>query len=227
VQVTGNLKFDLAVPAELAERGAALRRSWGAPRPTWIAASTHEGEEEQILEAHAQARSRVPQLLLVLVPRHPERFDRVAALCAARGYRVVRRSEQRPCDSGTAVYLGDTMGELMLLYAAADVAFVGGSLVPAGGHNPLEPAALARPVLHGPHMFNFAEIDRRLRAAGGSREVWDAGELARAVGDYLTQAELCRATGEQARAFVAQNRGALDRLLEIIEELINTGLRTE
>jgi 3-deoxy-D-manno-octulosonic-acid transferase len=104
---------------------------------------------------------------------------------------------------------------------------VGGSLVPAGGHNPLEPAALARPVMHGPHMFNFAEIERRLRAAGGSREVRDSGELARAVGDYLSQTELRSATGERARGFVAQNRGALERLLEIIDELINTGLRTE
>jgi 3-deoxy-D-manno-octulosonic-acid transferase len=227
VQVTGNLKFDLELPADLAEQGAALRRSWGGARPAWIAASTHEGEEEQILGAHAQARGRVPQLLLILVPRHPERFDRVAALCAARGHRVVRRSEHRPCDAGTDVILGDSMGELMLFYAAADVAFVGGSLVPAGGHNPLEPAALARPVLLGPYMFNFAEIDRQLRAAGGSREVRDAGELARAVGDYVTQPELCRSTGEMARAFVAQNRGALERLLEIIEDLINTGLRTE
>jgi len=224
VRVTGNLKFDLALSADLAERGAALRRSWGALRPTWIAASTHEGEEEQVLDAHTQARGQVPQLLLVLVPRHPERFDRVAALCAARGYRVVRRSESRPCEPGTAVFLGDSMGELMLFYAAADVAFVGGSLVPAGGHNPLEPAALARPVLHGPHMFNFAEIERRLRAAGGSREVCDSGELARAVGNYVTQPELCRTSGEKARAFVAQNRGALERLLAIIEDLLNTGL---
>jgi 3-deoxy-D-manno-octulosonic-acid transferase len=227
VQVTGNLKFDLALPVDLTERADSLRRAWGAPRPTWIAASTHEGEEEQILAAHAQIRAWMPELLLVLVPRHPERFDHVASLCAAHGCRVVRRSENRPCDPGAAVFLGDSMGELMLFYALADVAFVGGSLVPAGGHNPLEPAALARPVLHGPHMFNFAEIDRRLRAAGGSRAVMDAGELARAVGDYLAQPALRRATGEKARAFVAQNRGALERLLAIIEDLLNTGLRAQ
>lgn len=226
VRVTGNLKFDLTPPADLAEHGATLRDSWGALRPVWIAASTHEGEEEQILDAYTVARARVPRLLLVLVPRHPERFDRVAALCAARGYTVVRRSEQRPCDAGTDVFLGDSMGELMLFYAAADIAFIGGSLVPTGGHNPLEPAALARPVLHGPHMFNFAEIDRRLREAGGSREVADAGALARAVADCLLEPAACRASGERARAFVAQNRGALERLLQIIEDVIKTGLRT-
>lgn len=227
VRVTGNLKFDLALPADLMERGAALRRAWGAPRPVWIAASTHEGEEEQILAAHAQARAQLPRLLLVLVPRHPERFDRVAALCAAHGYGVVRRSEQRPCDARTDVFLGDSMGELLLFYALADLAFVGGSLVPAGGHNPLEPAALARPVLHGPHMFNFAEIARRLREAGGSREVADAGALARAIGECLTQPALCRASGEQGRAFVTHNRGALERLLAIIEDLLTTRLGTE
>ncbi|MCC6302064.1 MAG: lipid IV(A) 3-deoxy-D-manno-octulosonic acid transferase [Gammaproteobacteria bacterium] len=227
VRAIGNLKFDLTPPTDLVERGAALRRALGETRPVWIAASTHEGEEEQVLDAYTAARARVPRLLLVLVPRHPERFDRVAALCAARGYTVVRRSEQRPCDADTDVFLGDSMGELMLFYAAADVAFVGGSLVPTGGHNPLEPAALARPVLHGPHMFNFEEIGRLLREAGGSREVADAAELALALEELLAQSGCSVAMGEQARSVVLQNRGALERLLQIIDDLIKTELRTE
>lgn len=225
VRVTGNLKFDLTVPDDVPERGAALRSAWGARRPVWIAASTHEGEEELVLDAHARAQA--PGLLLILVPRHPERFDRVAALSQARGLNLVRRSENRPCNPETEVYLGDSMGELLLLYAAADVAFVGGSLVPTGGHNPLEPAALARPVLHGPHMFNFAEISRLLQSAGGSREVRDSGELARSLEELLTRNGPGIAMGERARAVVTQNRGALGRLLESIEELLNTGPGTE
>jgi 3-deoxy-D-manno-octulosonic-acid transferase len=217
VRVTGNLKFDLDLPPDLERRAGELRRAWGAQRPVWIAASTHDGEEQQILAAHSQARRQAPDLLLVLLPRHPERFDRIAALCAERGHRVVRRSEQRPCEPGTDVFLADSMGEALLFYAAADVAFVGGSLVPAGGHNPLEPAALARPVLYGPHMFNFEEISRLLRDAGGSRQVDDAGELAQAIVDYLDDPALRRQTGQRALEVVEQNRGALNRLLELIE----------
>ncbi|MBK9132148.1 MAG: lipid IV(A) 3-deoxy-D-manno-octulosonic acid transferase [Gammaproteobacteria bacterium] len=224
VRVTGNLKFDLAVAPDLGERGQALRDGWGERRPVWIAASTHDGEEALALEAHARARGQIPDLLLLLVPRHPERFDRVAELCRTHGMPVVRRSEQRPCAPDTAVYLGDSMGELMLLYAAADVAFVGGSLVPSGGHNPLEPAALARPVLHGPHVFNFSEICRLLREAGGSREVNDAGELAGAVIDLLRHPEQAADMGKRAHGVVLRNRGALERLLGMIGEMLTTGL---
>lgn len=224
VRVTGNLKFDLAVAPDIMERGQTLRDGWGRHRPVWIAASTHEGEEALVLAAHARARGQIPDLLLLLVPRHPERFDRAAELCRASGMPVVRRSEQRPCAPDTAVYLGDSMGELMLLYAAADIAFVGGSLVPSGGHNPLEPAALARPVLHGPHVFNFAEISRLLREAGGSREVNDAGELAGTVVDLLRHPEQAADMGKRAHGVVLLNRGALERLLGIVGEMLNTGL---
>lgn len=227
VRVTGNLKFDLAVAPDLEERGQALRDGWGGRRPVWIAASTHEGEEALVLEAHARARGQIPDLLLLLVPRHPERFDRVAELCRTHGMPVIRRSEQRPCAPDTAVYLGDSMGELMPLYAAADIAFVGGSLVPSGGHNPLEPAALTRPVLHGPQVFNFAEISRLLREAGGSREVNDAGELAGAVVDLLRHPEQAADMGKRAHGVVLRNRGALERLLGMIEEMLTTGPGTK
>lgn len=216
VVVTGSIKFDVKLPASLREQAEVLRRDWGVDRPIWIAASTHEGEEELILEAFALLRRQVPNCLLVLVPRHPERFSRVAALCARRGYRIVQRSEGCPCAPDTDIFIGDTMGELPLFYAASDVAFVGGSLVPVGGHNPLEPAALGLPILTGPHVFNFEEITRMLREAGALWLVRDAQELAAALETYFRDASLRHANGEKGRMVVENNRGALHRLLEIV-----------
>lgn len=216
VVVTGSIKFDVKLPASLREQAEVLRRDWGVDRPIWIAASTHEGEEERILEAFALLRRQVPNCLLVLVPRHPERFARVAALCTRRGYRIVQRSEGRPCAPDTDIFLGDTMGELPLFYAASDVAFVGGSLVPVGGHNPLEPAALGLPILTGPHVCNFEEITRMLRGAGALWQVRDARELAAALETYFRDASLRHANGEKGRMVVENNRGALPRLLEIV-----------
>ena len=216
VSVTGSIKFDVKLPASLREQAEVLRRDWGVDRPIWIAASTHEGEEELILEAFALLRRQVPNCLLVLVPRHPERFSRVAALCARRGYRIVQRSEGCPCAPDTDIFIGDTMGELPLFYAASDVAFVGGSLVPVGGHNPLEPAALGLPILTGPHVFNFEEITRMLREAGALWLVRDAQELAAALETYFRDASLRHANGEKGRMVVENNRGALHRLLEIV-----------
>lgn len=216
VSVTGSIKFDVKLPASLREQAEVLRRDWGVDRPIWIAASTHEGEEELILEAFALLQRQVPNCLLVLVPRHPERFSRVAALCARRGYRIVQRSEGCPCAPDTDIFIGDTMGELPLFYAASDVAFVGGSLVPVGGHNPLEPAALGLPILTGPHVFNFEEITRMLREAGALWLVRDAQELAAALETYFRDASLRHANGEKGRMVVENNRGALHRLLEIV-----------
>lgn len=216
VHITGSVKFDVKLPTDLGEQAGALRRDWGSDRLVWIAASTHEGEEEQVLDAFDLLRRRVPRCLLVLVPRHPERFARVAALCARRGYRTVLRSEARPCAPDTDVFVGDSMGELMLFYAAADVAFVGGSLAPVGGHNPLEPAALGLPVLVGPHVFNFEEITRMLREAGALQQVQDAQELAAAVEAYLHDADLRHTNGEKGRRVVENNRGALHKLMEIV-----------
>jgi len=221
VQVTGNLKYDLTPPDDLPERGWRLRREWlGEKRPVWIAASTHAGEDEYVLDAFATLRARWPELLLFLVPRHPERFDAVAALCRQRGFSVIRRSEQRPCAPDTAVFLGDSMGELLLFYTAADLAFVGGSLVPTGGHNVLEPALLGLPVLFGPHMFNFTEAGERLLEAKAAWRVADAAELAAAVDRLLADPELRQAAGQRGRAVVERHRGALATLLERIETLL-------
>jgi 3-deoxy-D-manno-octulosonic-acid transferase len=221
VAVTGNLKYDLSLPDDLPERGWQLRRELlGEERRVWIAASTHAGEDEPILAALALLRPRWPELLLLLVPRHPERFDGVAALCRQQGCKLVRRSEQRACAPDTAVFLGDTMGELLLFYAAADLAFVGGSLVDTGGHNVLEPALLGLPVLFGPHMFNFTEASQRLLEAEAAWQVTDAAALATAVDRLLADPELRRTIGQRGRAVVERHRGALAALLDGVETLL-------
>ncbi|MFO1351097.1 MAG: lipid IV(A) 3-deoxy-D-manno-octulosonic acid transferase [Gammaproteobacteria bacterium] len=222
LQVIGNIKYDLSLPEGLEEQGRLLRRSLFGPRPVLIAASTHAGEDEQVLNACAILRKRWPSLLLILVPRHPERFDAVADLCKQRGWRVVKRSEQRPCTPNTDAFLGDSMGELLLFYAAADVAFVGGSLVPTGGHNILEPALLAMPVIFGPHMFNFAEASQHLLTARAAWQVADAQELARVAGQLLDDPTLRRAAGQRGKAAVEANRGALEKLFEAIQTILET-----
>ncbi len=212
----GSIKFDLSIPSAAVTEGADLRRLLGNDRQVWIAASTHEGEEVQVLKAFERVRKRVADCLLILVPRHPERFDSVAELCASRGWRTVRRSEGA-IPIGCDVYLGDSMGELIILFAASDVAFVGGSLVPIGGHNVLEPAALGRPVQFGPYTFSSeAAADSLLQAGGGCR-IRDAGELAESTAELLLDPERRARMGNAARETVQANRGALQRLLEALD----------
>jgi len=213
VAVTGSIKFDLTLPGDLREQGQQLRDQLGGDRPIWIAASTREGEESYIFEAHQSILQQIPEALLILVPRHPERFSRVARQVEEEGFQVARRSTAERCSSATQIYLGDTMGEMLLLYAAADVAYVGGSLVPTGSHNMLEPAALGKPVLFGPHRFNFAEISQLLIDHGAAEEINNADELAGLVTTLLQSSNRRQQMGEQGRRVVEQNRGALDRLL--------------
>lgn len=217
VQVTGSVKFDVRVPPSLRERGAALRHSWGAGRGVLLAASTHEGEERVLLEVFQRLLDRLPDTLLVLVPRHPDRFARVVALARRSGLRSVQHSQAPPDCGGVQVYVGDTMGDLPAFYAGADVAFVGGSLVPVGGHNVLEPAALGVPVLTGPHVYNFADITTRLQQHGAARVVQDADELLREATDWLADANARHLAGERGQAFVEANRGALQQVLALIE----------
>lgn len=221
VQVTGSIKFDQRLPASLQDQSEAMRRIWGVGRPVWVAASTHEGEDEPILAAHRELRTHVPDALLVLVPRHPERFDRVAALVARERFPLTRRSAGLPCTAETAIFLGDTMGELPVFLAAADVAFIGGSLVPTGGHNPLEAAAVGVPVVTGPHVFNFAAIVDLLVTEGAAAQVQDAGALAELVTRWLNDAALRARIGENGRRAIAQNRGALERLIGLIENRLS------
>lgn len=220
VQVTGSIKFDLKVDDQLLPRARQLREQWSAlQRPVWIAASTHEGEDALILEAHQRLLQVHGDALLILVPRHPERFDAVHELCRER-FSTVRRSSGAAVDGQIQVLLGDTMGELMFLYALADITFVGGSLVPTGGHNPLEPAALALPVITGPHVFNFFEISAMLREAGALQQVDDAEGLAAAVRRLIELPQDGRRMGEAGRVVMRANQGALQRLLEALAKLI-------
>jgi 3-deoxy-D-manno-octulosonic-acid transferase len=218
VHVTGSLKFDVRLPASLQEGAEVVRRRWGIERPVWVAASTHEGEEEQVLAAHREVLERLPRALLVLVPRHPERFDRVAALVARQGLTLARRSAGGACGAKTQVFLGDTMGELPVFIAAADAAFIGGSLVEIGGHNLLEAAAVGVPAAIGPHVFNFAEITALMVTEGAAVQVADSAALARTMAEWLSDASLRARIGEHGRRVVEENRGALRRLIVLIED---------
>jgi 3-deoxy-D-manno-octulosonic-acid transferase len=221
VEVTGSIKFDIHLPGSLREQADVMRRNWGGQRPVWVAASTHEGEDEQLLQAHAEVVKQIPTALLVLVPRHPERFDRVADLVEQQGFQLVRRSSQQPCSETTSVFLGDSMGELTLFMGASDLAFIGGSLVPHGGHNILEAAAQGVAVLFGPHMFNFAEISGLYLQQKAAVEVASVDELAQQVTAWLSDASERSRMGEAGRALVEKNRGALDRLTHLAEKLLN------
>jgi 3-deoxy-D-manno-octulosonic-acid transferase len=226
LHVVGNLKYDIDVGADTIRDGLALRRRHFGVRPVWIAGSTHDGEEQQVLAAHARVRARHASALLLLVPRHPQRFDAVAALLTRAQVAFVRRSTGAPIGADDSVLLVDTVGELLSFYAAADVAFVGGSLAPVGGHNLLEPAALGLPVLTGPSDFNGRDSAALLLEAGAARRVSDAAELGEAVASLLADGAARLAQGTAGREAVASNRGSVARLLALIAERINAGSAT-
>lgn len=225
--VTGNIKFDFQPPREVEARGRQWREQSAPGRPVWVAGSTHEGEEEILLDAHARLRRTHPRALLVLVPRHPNRFDAVAALLARRGVDWVSRSSGRPLTDGAEVLLGDTMGDLTMLYAAADVAFVAGSLQPVGGHNLLEPAAVGVPMVTGPYNFNGEEVFRKMLEAGAVRVARDAADLSDAIADLLADPAPGRLMSDGGLAVLRENRGTLDRLLRLITPLIDAGVAGE
>lgn len=219
LHIAGNIKFDIQLPPNLNERALELRAQWGKDRPVWVAASTHEGEEPLILEAYAHIRAALPATLLILVPRHPQRFSKVAQLCREK-YVTALRSENERVTAETAILLGDTIGELLLFYAASDVAFVGGSFVPIGGHNLIEPAILARPVLTGPHLHHFVQVSQQLVEAGGAEIVKDAETLSATVVALLSDADRRKDMGQNAQAAVMANTGALSRHLALIESYL-------
>lgn len=221
LRVTGSLKYDVHVPASLFEEAASLRRDLGTDRPVWIAASTRAGEETVLLIVLGRLIEALPKLLLVLAPRHPERFDEVEELCKKAGFTVHRRTAG-PLGAGSVqVFLLDTMGELMKFYAAADVAFVGGSLLPFGGQNMLEPAALGIPVVTGPSLYNFAAIAERLVAVGALHVASSPGEVATQVVAWLTDSERRDAAGRAGKASIAANRGATQRTLAMLQPLLD------
>ncbi|NCF15141.1 MAG: 3-deoxy-D-manno-octulosonic acid transferase [Gammaproteobacteria bacterium] len=219
--VMGNIKFDVEPDPDVPEKGKAARAELFGTRPVWIAASTHEGEEELVLDAHGALQARYPDLLLVLVPRHPERFASVRELVENRGFSVVSRTEGRPAGDA-AVFLGDTMGEVPMFFVASDVAFVAGSLVPIGGHNLLEPAGLGVPVVTGPHNFNAQDIANLFIELGACRLVADSEELVEVVDELISDPDEAARLGRAGQEVLEQNRGALERLLVLLEPLLGS-----
>lgn len=218
---TGNIKFDLEVNDEIIERGQAIRKTIFPDRLVWIVASTHKGEETLFLSVYHQMKQHFPRLLLLLAPRHPERSNEVRKLCVKERLNVVMRTQKRACRSDTDVYIADTLGELKLLYAAADVAFVGGSMCPIGGHNVLEPAALGKPVVFGPYMSNFKEIAQGLLAAEAAIQCCDMQMVVEKISGLLADARLRDQLGVKGKDFIQKNQGALTRVLTMLNECID------
>lgn len=218
LKLTGNIKYDLTVNQALLEQIKMLREQWAQARQIWIAASTHEGEEEIILQTHRQLLEKYPNLLLLLVPRHPERFNSVATLIKKEKFQFIRRSTGELPNANTQLILGDTMGEMMLMYGISDIAFVGGSLVKHGGHNPLEPLAFKIPVISGKHTFNFPEVFRTLVEMQGVLEVNSTVKaLERAVEALLSSKEARLRLGHAGYEVLMENRGALSRLFDLLK----------
>lgn len=216
--VTGNLKFDISVTQETAIRVVALRCKWELhSRPVWIAASTHNGEELILLESHKKLLKKYPKLLLILVPRHPERFTIAKDLVSKAGFTYTLRSSGENPSDNTQIVIGDTIGELMLLYGISDLAFIGGSLVKCGGHNPLEAAAHAIPVLMGPHTCNFNDICTKLLKSKALITVFDIESLVKEIEALLANEDYRCCYGQHALEVLYQNQGALQRLLQLLE----------
>ncbi len=223
LQITGSIKFDIELPSESQSRARDYKQEWRAANKSfvWIAASTHPGEDEIVLTAHRKILSQHPNILLVLVPRHPERFDEVAGLTLSRGFSLQRRSQEEALLPNTDVLLIDVMGELLTFYGAADIALVGGSLVPVGGHNCLEPAAWSVPVLSGPYTHNFEHIVSLLKAENALEVIVDDQQLAQAISQSISGAEARVIAGRAARKVLDQNRGAQKKLLKFIARQMN------
>ena len=218
VQVTGSIKFEMELPASVSEMAQSVRRDLGWKRPIWVAGSTHEGEESQVIEAYLNARKEIKHLLLVLVPRHPERFSSVFKLAVRYQCKTVLRSQsntQIPAD--TEIYIADTMGELPLFIATADIAFIGGSLVPTGGHNLLESCAAGVAVLFGPYIFNFQEISNLVLSKGAGVQVMNSNELCEVVVKLLNDPVLRSQYGLKGRELIAENKGALEEIVAIVD----------
>jgi len=217
VTVTGNLKFDIKLPYSLVEQSESLRRKLSVNRPVWIAASTHEGEENIILDAFANVLNEHRQCLLIIAPRHPERCNKVVELCEKHGYQTMRKSQAVSFNKHMQVFVLDTLGELPMFYAASDIAFIGGSLVSAGGHNMMEPASLGVPVIIGPYVHNFMEISQLLQESGAAWIVSDAEQLAGKVNELLADANLRHSAGEKGRKIVETNRGGTNLLMRNLQ----------
>ena len=218
--ITGNIKFDVSMPASLEESARGLRGLFTQSRTVWIAGSTREGEEEILLPVYQRLKQEYEDLLLIIVPRHPERFDEVAKLCKRYKLNIVRRTDTpMQIDADIDIYLGDTLGELSLMYAASDIAFVGGSMVPFGGQNILEPCALGVPVVFGMHMFNFQEISELTTAANAGIQVFDQEHLERELNVLIQRPNHRDEIGNNGKALINEHKGALERIYQLIKDL--------
>lgn len=218
--VTGNIKFDMQLTEQDRTKARSWRLAWSSDRLSWIAASTHEGEDKIILQAHQALLQHHPELLLILVPRHPERFGAAVELARQSGLKPHRLSAGVTLAADANVVVGDTMGDLLGLFGAADIAFVGGSLIPRGGHNLLEPALWSMPVLSGPHLFNFLEIAELMQAAGALQICPDAKALEHSLLAMLQSSAYRQELGSHAYSVVEQNRGSLQRLLDVVDDVM-------
>ena len=220
-QITGSMKYDLEINTELCIRGNELKKIIG-DRPIWIAASTHEGEDEIFLAIHKNILSNIPNALLILVPRHPQRFDSVAQKVIKQNFTIARRSMDDIPNADTNVYLGDTLGELILLYQAADVVFIGGSLTDIGGHNPIEPASVSKPLLIGPYYYNFEDIVLKLSEAGGLEIIEDQNLITSRITNLLLNKETAKHIGIKAFDFVEANHGAITKTINHIDDIFHS-----
>jgi len=220
VETIGNIKFDITIPPEIITKASQLRAKLGKDRIIWIAASTHEGEEEEVLLALDKIKTNIPNTLLILVPRHPERFQKVIELCYQYGFKTISYSKdlskitEPTIDNNICILVGDIVGELLLFYAASDIVFVGGSLVDIGGHNLLEPAALSLPIITGKFLSNFQEISQILTAANALTYVTNHQELATAIINLSIDQQLRITQGKYALEVIKHNKGALNKLIQ-------------
>lgn len=218
--ISGNIKFDIQIPDAFIQQAKKIRAEIGLDRRVFIAASTHDGEETIVLNALKKIHKEIPNLFLILAPRHPDRFQKIAELCTQFKLKIATRSQKTPIESDTDVLLVDTIGELQMIYAAADIAFVGGSLAPIGGHNLIEPAALGLPILTGPNLHNFTEISRLLQNAGAAQIITDSNSIADAVIALCSAKELREKMGKRAQETIEANRGALQKHVECVERCL-------
>lgn len=219
VPVMGNLKFDIVPPPAQVDSGKRLRALFGDKRPVLLAASTREGEEKLLLNALQHAE--VENLLVVIVPRHPQRFDEVAALVEQRGLHLQRRSADEPVSPHTQVVLGDSMGEMFAYYAACDITFIGGSLLPYGGQNLIEACSVGKPVLIGPEVFNFAQATEMAVACHAAMQIKHADDLVHQLNILFHDPQQLAEMGKAGQKFVADNQGATERAVQLIAMAIN------
>ncbi|HEY8037664.1 MAG TPA: lipid IV(A) 3-deoxy-D-manno-octulosonic acid transferase [Methylobacter sp.] len=218
VRTLGNIKFDVEVSNEIIGQGLRLKADLFSGRFVWLIASTHKNEETIFLEIYKEIKQRIPELLLVVVPRHPERFGEVKKLCERYQQSMVTRTSGEICRQDTDIYLADTMGELKMLYAASDATFVGGSMVPVGGHNILEAAAVGTPVLFGPYMANFKEIAEGVLRQDAAIQCRDKNEIISAIIALHSDSVYRQSLAEKGRAFVQQNQGAIIRVFDCLDQ---------